>query len=507
MTSVTAPELTITAPQLQLLHDHLIQDDELERVAILDCSLSGDNRLLVENMHLLDDDEHETQKPTACRPDLDTEHELLSTCTDRGMHPAIVHSHPFADTPSFSSVDEQIIPELHNYVTTMAPDTTPVFGVIGQHGFDTATYGPDSDQYQPVPLTVLGDWSLNSEITTTGRESADHDTDFDDDRTDRTRRAFTDYGQQQLAATHIAVIGAGGLSSIIAEQLGRTGIGKLTVIDPDIVEPSNLNRLAGADDRHINQPKVTVTEDHLNRIAPDTEVTAIQARAQDAADTLKECDLLVAGVDRMTARMWLNQFSVRHLIPYVDAGVIIETSDTDNTTSAADHVTTLEGYIQFIVPGVTGCFSCLDRTDPELARRERLDEDELQDEVNRGYIDEADLTPEPAIAPLNGLIASKTVLLVSKWVTRYADPEHYIRFEDVSNTLTAFPTTPSDSCPVCGDTGYLGRGDRDATAAEVDTDQLDLTPTTTLQNSATEGTSVETMPDRVAAYFASLHPF
>lgn len=505
--------LTFTATQIDRLRDHLIQDDELERIAVAFCSESGDDTLLIEEFRLLADDQHEVQKPAACRLNLDVEYNLMKECRDRRMHPAIIHSHPFDSVPGFSRTDNDLMPELQRFVNGLYPEATVMFAVLGDRGMDTAIYNPEADRFDTVPVNVIGDWTLDPPVTTPVNEYTET-VKIDWERTDRSVRAFTEEGQRMLAATHVGLIGAGGLGSIMAEHFARSGIGEITVVDPDTVERSNLNRLFGGYDYHIGRPKVDALEELLYKDNPSIEVTAIQAPAEDVADALKQCDLLVAGVDQMSARMWLNQFAVRHLIPYVDAGVVIETTgEADHSDdSSPQRVESLEGYIQFIVPGVTACFSCLDRHDPEITRLERLDDDELQDELERGYIDESDLSPEPAVAPLNGVVASKTALLVSKWATGYAPPEHWLRFEDIGNVLTTFPTTPSDACATCGDTGFLGRGDREATADELDTAGLDLTadfnpngsdPSTAATNPSDDD---RTTKETVAAFFEKLHP-
>jgi molybdopterin/thiamine biosynthesis adenylyltransferase len=68
----------------------------------------------------------------------------------------------------------------------------------------------------------------------------------DTDRHDRQIRAFGHDGQRRLGAATAAVVGAGGIGSLLVQGLAHLGVGRLIVIDPDRVEPSNLNRLAGA---------------------------------------------------------------------------------------------------------------------------------------------------------------------------------------------------------------------------------------------------------------------
>jgi hypothetical protein len=118
-----------------------------------------------------------------------------------------------------------------------------------------------------------------------------------------------------------------------------------------------------------------------------------------------------------------------------------------------------------VAPGSNGCFDCLGRHDQEASRIERLSPEELEEEQNRGYIDDEDLQPEPAVIHLNGLCASKTVSVLVDLVTG-SDPPDFIRYEDHDHEMTELTTEPSDSCPTCGEKGVLGVGRRSFGDAE-----------------------------------------
>lgn len=479
---MTRDALTLTARQIEQLRDHLLRDDDLERIAFVYCSRS-DNRLLAEEVVPVTDDQLATQSAARCRPKLTVERDLLQDCADRDMHPLITHSHPF-DTSGishFSPDDDDLMNGLQTMVTGLWPETTVMFAVFSTEGITTAVYNPTTDQRETLPVTVLGNRRLDTPLTTPSEaKRSETAAALNTSRYDRGIRAITEHGQRALAETHIGVVGYGGLGSIMTTEFARYGVQEFTIVDPDVVEESNLPRLFGAYDHHQDRAKVAVAKEHLWRTNPASEVTAVQDTAENAADTLKQVDMMVAGVDQVSARMWLNRFAVRHLIPYVDAGVVIETTTTADETAAEDdaeppgRVDTMEGYIQLILPGANACFDCLDRGDPEAARIERLSDEERAEELERGYIDETDLSPEPAVVPLNGIVASKTVQLVAKYVTGYAPPADYLRFEGVDNTLTELTTVPSDRCVTCGDTGILGRGDRIPTEADLDATQHNL---------------------------------
>lgn len=510
-------DLVLSAAHVQQLRDHLFQPDDLERVAVAYCSTAQADeedrtRLLVTEIHPVADGDLIKQGQTACRPDPAVEREMLAKCRHQGMHPLVVHSHPFTDQPVFSTSDEDLMDGYQQWLTGLYPDMYVAFAVLGTVGIVTTVYTPGKDRFVDLPVAVIGDWTLDSRLETlrsdvgslsgdaeTGIQSATDATvpdsaaidsvqgSVDRKRYDRSIRAITEQGQRALGETHIAIIGVGGLGSLMAEELARYGVRNLTLVDPDVVEPSNLPRLFGCADRHIGQPKVRAAREHLERINAAVDVTTVQARAEDAQDALKQCDLLVGGVDQMSARLWLNQFAVRQLLPYIDAGVVIDTEHSGEGQQPADRsedeveetrrIASMEGYIQCIVPGVTACFDCLDRGDPELARIERLSSEERAEELDRGYITESDLAPEPAVVPLNGIIASKTVQLVAKYVTGYAAPESFLRVELLENDLVELHTQPSDRCITCGHNGILGRGDHtdpETTPGRIDDTRLDL---------------------------------
>ena len=92
----------------------------------------------------------------------------------------------------------------------------------------------------------------------------------------RTRRVIGDEGVGKLAASSILVFGVGGVGGAVCEALARAGVGKLTLVDGDVVSPSNLNRQIVALHSTIGQAKVDVMKARIYDICPDTEVRAIR---------------------------------------------------------------------------------------------------------------------------------------------------------------------------------------------------------------------------------------
>lgn len=231
---------------------------------------------------------------------------------------------------------------------------------------------------------------------------------------------------------------------------------EFVLVDPDVVEEWNFSRLFGAYQHHVGRPKVEMLREHVHRANPAAAAMAVQRPVEDATGVLRDAgvDVVVAGLDQVSARMWLNEWSVRHLVPYVDAGVEITTAGEDGRLDG------MTGYVQTVVPGVTECFHCIGRDDPDRAQLERMSPEERQAQVDCGYVDADVLTPEAAVVYLNGVAASLAVDAATRLVTGMARPPGFLRFDGLPHELTRMSAHVSDGCRVCAE--LLARGPVDA---------------------------------------------
>jgi molybdopterin-synthase adenylyltransferase len=131
-------------------------------------------------------------------------------------------------------------------------------------------------------------------------------------------------GQQRLLQSHALVIGAGGLGSPVLMYLGTAGVGKITVVDHDTVDMTNLQRQIAHTTARVGSPKVTSAAQTIAAINPEVEVIALQERA-DA----QRLDALVAGVDlvldcsdNFATRHAVNAACVKHRKPLVSGAAI-----------------------------------------------------------------------------------------------------------------------------------------------------------------------------------------
>jgi len=133
-------------------------------------------------------------------------------------------------------------------------------------------------------------------------------------------------GQRRLAQGHVAVVGVGATGAATAGLLARAGVGRLTLIDRDFVEPSNLQRQVLFDEEDARQalPKAEAARRHLARINAGIEVIAHIADLVpgNAAELLSEAHLVLDCTDNFETRYLINDLSVRDGRPWIYAAAV-----------------------------------------------------------------------------------------------------------------------------------------------------------------------------------------
>lgn len=131
-------------------------------------------------------------------------------------------------------------------------------------------------------------------------------------------------GQQRILDGHVLVVGAGGLGSPVALYLGSAGVGRLTVVDHDTVDVTNLQRQVAHTLDRVGLPKVDSVVQAVAAINPEVRVTPVAARADAALlDTLvAQADVVLDCCDNFTTRHAINAACVRHRKPLVSGAAI-----------------------------------------------------------------------------------------------------------------------------------------------------------------------------------------
>lgn len=126
--------------------------------------------------------------------------------------------------------------------------------------------------------------------------------------------------QEKLRESTVTIIGAGGHGSSIAFQLAALGVGKLRLIDGDVVELSNLNRQVFFREKDVGRPKVFALAQHLKEFYSDLKIQTINGFAYQGLDKLiRGSDLVICAADQPYAQIdrWVNEACVRERVPCI----------------------------------------------------------------------------------------------------------------------------------------------------------------------------------------------
>jgi molybdopterin/thiamine biosynthesis adenylyltransferase len=257
-------------------------------------------------------------------------------------------------------------------------------------------------------------------------------------------------GQAILGRSEVVVVGAGGTGTHVIAQLAHLGVGRLTVIDLDRIEQSNLSRLIGATPSDVGEPKVSIAERMVHSIRSSTLVTSINDSVL-AIDTecLIKADAIVCCTDSHGSRALLNELAYQYLIPLVEMGIEVQTDG---------HGSRAGGGVRLVGPE-RPCLQCMQIVDSALVRRDFLSDDDLQEEVARGYVN-GHAIEAPSVVSLNGVIASLAVLEVcSILVGLFPVVADRLVYRAERRSVSAVGTARDENCYVCGLNGLLGMGD------------------------------------------------
>lgn len=161
-------------------------------------------------------------------------------------------------------------------------------------------------------------------------------------------------GQEKLRKSTVAIVGLGALGSVSSELLARAGIGRLILIDRDVVELSNLQRQSLFDEDDIGKPKALAAKEKLDKINSDVKVDffiddlnfnnineMIQINNKKIKNKKNTVDLILDCTDNMETRFLLNDFSIKNGIPFIYSSAVGS-----------------KGYVFNIIPNKTPCIRC-----------------------------------------------------------------------------------------------------------------------------------------------------
>ncbi len=139
---------------------------------------------------------------------------------------------------------------------------------------------------------------------------------------ERTIRLIGAEAQNKLLAAHVIVFGIGGVGSFVAEALARVGIGKLTFVDADAVDETNINRQLVATHETVGLPKCDVMRARALSINPRAQVTGIRlfyGRETEKEIDLSKADYVVDAIDSVSSKLLLIENARAAGVPIISA--------------------------------------------------------------------------------------------------------------------------------------------------------------------------------------------
>ncbi len=445
--------LRMTQAQHAVLRSHLFPGDGKEAVALLICGRRKGMDRHILTPHKVVPIPYEICDRHSDRVTWPTDLVELALREIFGGEQAIVkvHSHPMGYR-KFSALDDQSDRNLFSSVSAFLNDNHPHASVI---------LLPDGEMFGRV-IGNEGDVTCRLEsIMVVG-----HDLNIWRERGDqdncegfalRHAQAFGSGTTRILKSLSIAIIGCSGIGSILAEQLARLGVGRLVLVDPDIVEDKNLNRIlnSGKEDAYLGRPKVNVLASAIARMGLNQEVLPLATNLinPEAVRTIAECDIVFGGMDGVEGRHMLNRLATFYTLPYIDVGVRLDADKIGGINSIA-------GAVHYLQPGLSSLISrgAYDMKRVEAEEIRRTDPERYRRQVKEGYLRGVE-EDRPAVISVNMFFAALAVneLLARLHPYRNQSNEKFAYVGGSLSEMQFYPELETNTCSILH--RHVGRGD------------------------------------------------
>lgn len=271
----------------------------------------------------------------------------------------------------------------------------------------------------------------------------------------RTIQAFGEGTYAKLKSLKVAVIGCSGTGSPVIEELTRLGVGKIVLIDPDVIESKNLNRIINSTAADVGRSKVDVLAQAIQRMGLGTEVIPFAVNLYDSVDArmeLIDCDVLIGCVDSVEGRHLVSQIANFYLIPYLDMGIRL---DADGTGG----ISLIVGSVNYIQPGMSSLMSrnLYNSEDLRAENIYRTNPEAYKEQLESKYVKGVKVD-RPAVVSVNTLIASAAVMeLLDKLHGFKDEPSARIMVDFTSSCIENIIESKFEPDPY--NIKYAGRGD------------------------------------------------
>lgn len=368
---------------------------DLEIAGVLVVGVSetpGEVRLLVREFHPAASYEHQSPTelrlaPSAYMPALARAHRL-------GASALFLHSHPTA-APIASDRDDVVDEQLRSVFQIRTRSAIYGSMVVRLIDGNLAFTGRAWRDKQPLgPVVLLRQLGERFVFTSAVDAPAPLPSPA---AFDRQVRAFGEAIQQLLPQLHVGVVGAGGTGSAVGEQLDRSGVGHVTVVDDQPLEDTNVTRVYGSAMTQVGDDKVDVFEANAERIGLGTRITKLCRKVdRTALEALEACDVIFVCTDDHAGRFDVARLAYWCLIPVFDLGAQFDPVDSPQQG--------IYSRVDVMMPG-TPCPHCSGLSDPDVMLAEGLPDEERAERIREGYLP-GQRNRDPAVVAFTTMAAS-----------------------------------------------------------------------------------------------------
>jgi molybdopterin/thiamine biosynthesis adenylyltransferase len=437
--------VTITERDYDSLHRYLFQDDRDEHAAFLYAGLMDTptgRRLLVRRVVPVADADFGPSNRGAYRQvSARAVARAALECDADGLCLLWAHSHPgAADAVEFSSDDLDSHAHAHPALIDLTHARPVSALVLGERSVAGEIWTADGAPVRLESLRVVGRHVRDLYPRPPARAAAAAE------RFARNVLMFGDAGHEILRRLTVAVIGAGGGGSLLVQMLAHLGVGKLIVVDFDIVSESNLSRIVGATAVDVGRLKIDVMRDLVARIDPTIEVDAFfgDIAFADDARCVANADFAFLATDTILSRYAFNLLCHQYLVPAVQVGAKV-------SADAAGAV----ALVHVMERPLTLAGACLDCVG--VIPADALADEQLSDEERRAqrYVDGNDREEEledPSVITMNSistsLAATDFLFMVTGLLDANVDLESRVYYPQ-ARELRGRPAAAKAGCRFC----------------------------------------------------------
>lgn len=224
---------------------------------------------------------------------------------------------------------------------------------------------------------------------------------------DRSTRLWGVEGRRRLQNLRVGIVGAGGTGSVAVMALATMGVGQLLIWDRDVATKENRHRTMGITERWVGMPKVQAAKALAQSVATaepfDAEVHEDWATSAKGLVALKDCDVIFCCVDKLAARVPLNDLAYAHLIPVIDMASWMH-PDTD------DRIDALVTHAHVLSPGIPCAWCRQTLTSYALMREAQGQQQGVEQRAPYGLTLKQTDGVEPSVLPLNLLGVSLALM-------------------------------------------------------------------------------------------------